>query len=212
MLRCSRCSADWPRAALLAALLLASLAAPGLARRGPAAEPAVLPDKVMARKAMVEQTKVRVDPSLAVIRACVASAPPGEGRESLEAQLGPLERQAKHALWSYNVGNYEEAFRRYTVLERNARATQLVCDRVRQAVERCAKSVTGALERIRSWGIKIARIQEPSYRAHCEGVFVEAEKRLMSLKRTCSTTDPVWVVRQVPLVIKPLDDALKRTR
>ena len=209
MLRYWRSSAD-PLFALLVALAIAGT--PAMARREPAAADPNGPDKVMSRKAMVEQIKARVDPSMQIIRGCVATAPPGEARTSLETDLGPLEAQAKDALRTYDVGNYDEAIRRYTVLERNARTTQLVCDKLRQSVERCARSVTGALERIRSWGVKIARIQEPAQRAMCENIFVEAEKGLVSLEKTCATTDPAWVARQIPLVIKPLDEALKKAK
>lgn len=211
---CLRCFADRPRG-VLAALLVFTLALSPASARHPATpvEPAVvMPDKVMARKALVEQIKGRVDAALALIRQCSASAAPGDGRANLDAQLASLERHSKDALWTYNVGNYEEAVRRYTLLERNAKTTLLLCDKLRLSVEKCSKSVASALERIRQWGIKIARLQDPTHRAHCETLFTEAEKNLLSLDKTCATTDPMWVARQIPVVIKPLDEALRTGR
>lgn len=196
-------------------LVLGVLTAPLQARRPivtATPDPSVLPDKVLARKAAVEQVKVRVEQAIVTIKSCAAAAAPGEGRASLEAQLAPLEVHTKDALWTYNVGNYEDAFRKYNVLERSAKGTLLVCDKLRAGVERCAKSVAAALERVRSWAIKIARIQDPTMRAHCETLLADAERNLSSLDRTCATTDPAWVAAQIPPLVKPLDDALRTAR
>lgn len=201
--------------AFASGVLLASLTLPLEARR-PAVvatpDPNVLPDKVLARKASVEQVKVRVEQAIVTIKSCAASSAPGEMRASLEAQLAPLEVHTKDALWTYNVGNYEDAFRKYNVLERSAKTALVVCDKLRLSVERCSKSVAGALERVRSWAIKIARLQDPTARAHCESLLAEAERGLQSLEKSCATTDPAWVATQIPPLVKPLDDALRTAR
>jgi len=201
---------------LASLVALALLAAPAVARRGapsPADPPEPgLPDKVLAKKAAVELSRSHVEAAIQNLRACVSGSPPVDERKEIEADLVPLEAALKDATWTYDVGNYEEAWRRYGVLERRVKTTQLACDRLHVTVDRCAKSVTAALERVRSWGIKIARIQDPTYRAHCEDLYKTSEKALESLAGTCATTDPAWVSAQIAPVVKPLDEALRKAK
>lgn len=186
--------------------------APVEARRGPTAGASPAVDRAMTRKQQVEMLKEKLEPAMREIRACAAGAPPGAARVGLEAELGPLEGLLKDAAWTYHVGNYDEALKRHQAIERRMRPSQLACDRIKQAAERCTRTVTGALERIRGWSVKIARVQDPASRARCEGAYAQAEKELVSLEKSCATTDPAWVGKQIPVVLKPLDDAIRTAR
>ena len=125
MLLFSRC--------FVSGVLLTLLAAPAAARRGAPSpsdlpEPG-LPDKVLAKKAAVELSKSHVEAAMQALRACIAGSPPVDERKELEADLAPLEAALKDAGWTYDVGNYEEAWRRYGALDRRVKTTQLACDK-----------------------------------------------------------------------------------
>jgi hypothetical protein len=198
----------------LIALLVCALAVPAHARRGPAVAASKAPtvDKSLTRKQQVEMLKGKLEQAQQQVRACAASAPAGEARTALEAEAGPLEAMLKDAAWAYHVGNYEEALRRYAGVEKRLKPSQLTCDKLRAGADKCAKSVQAALERIRGWSLKIARIQDPTSRAQVEEVYKKTEVDLASIEKTCATTDPAWVGKQIPVILKPLDDAIKTAK
>ena len=209
------CSQRFAEAAVAVTLVLALLAANADARRtvvAPAKPGVSTTDNLLENKALVEASKARVEQVVTLLKTCAQAAPPGDARTTLEEQLAGIDAQVKDATWTYHVGNYEEAFKKYAAIERGAHSSQLGCDKLRVAMDRSLKSVTSQIDRIHTWAVKVAKIQDPTYRAHCETVYAETEKNLQSLEKTCATTDPAWILKQIPLAIKPLDDALRKSK
>jgi hypothetical protein len=212
---------SWPRSAesralLAGALVMLALAlsAPADARRGgaPRAAASVTVDKRLSQKQQAELSAERAGNLARSIRACLATAPAGPVRKDLERQTAAMERDLQGAAQAYHVGNYDQAVKRYAAIEKSSRTASLACDKIRQSAERCSQQVSAAVDRIRQWSLKIARLQDPTSRAHCEMVYAQTERDLQSLGATCATTDPASVAQRIPVVLKPLDEAIRRSR
>ncbi|MBI4861857.1 MAG: hypothetical protein HY815_16605 [Candidatus Riflebacteria bacterium] len=169
-------------------------------------------DLLLAKKQRVEALKAQVDAATRATSGCCDLPAMGRQKKVCLDAAAAFKRELEAGTWAYYVGNYDEAYRQLAQAAVRGRQLEQLAALARRAVDGCVRRVAGGLAMLKKLELRFPRIKDAAARAQAEKACLEATKALQSLEKTCSTTDPAAVIREIDGAVRTVELLSRKAR